>query len=49
MEIRCNMSKFCQSPGHERKPSVKAAVVMALFAIAYIIAGTFEYHAILGM
>lgn len=49
MEIRCRMSKLCQTPGQERKANVKPALVLALFAIGYIIAGTLEYHMILGM
>ena len=44
------MSKFCQRPAQERKAKAKAKAVLALafVALAYIIAGTIEFH-LLGM
>ena len=48
MEIRCRMSKFCQRPAQERKAKAKAVLALAFVALAYIIAGTIEFH-LLGM
>ena len=39
---------FCQNPGRERSAKAKAVLALAFVAIAYIIAGSIEFH-LLGM